>query len=333
MMFPPLCLKNLVIRPPLFCAPMAGITHSAFRRLASDFGGQGAMFTEMLSGKALLHEKIGATPFSKKRDQEGTVWYQLALSGQEDIPRIIDKLKAAARPAALDINAACPAPEILPQGYGASLFRDAGRFERVLKAVRRCWDGALTVKCRIGDDNEKWKQTLCERMKLCEDTGIDAVFVHPRYFNEKLKHRARWELFEWICGRTSLPVIANGDIDGAATIADHSSFFASVRGIMLGRIAVVKPWVFRDFGKAPPPIDYAAVWKTFYGYVLEDFPKEKAIGRLKEFTKYFAQNFQFGHELASRVQSAQSLESLYERALAFLNSNPVVTQRPSVAGL
>jgi hypothetical protein len=60
---------------------------------------------------------------------------------------------------------------------------------------------------------------------------------------------------------------------------------------------------------------------------------EKAIGRIKEFTKYFAQNFQFGHELASRVQSATSLETLHERAMAFFSSHPAITQRPSVAGL
>lgn len=331
--FPALILKNLVIDPPLFLAPMAGITHSAFRRLVSDFGGHGALFTELLSGKALLHEKIGATPFTKKRNQEGIVWYQLALSGEEDIPCIVDKLKAEAMPAALDINAACPAPEILPQGYGASLFRDAGRLERAVQAVRRRWDGPLTLKCRIGDDNAKWRDTLCARLKLCEDNGVDAVIVHPRYFNEKLKHRARWELFEWICRQTSLPVIASGDIDAAETVDAHSALFAPVRGVMVGRFAVVKPWIFRDFGKGPGTIDRTAVWKALYAYVLEDVPREKAIGRIKEFTKYFAQNFMFGHELASRVQSAQSLEILYERAMAFLSSNPAITKTPSVAGL
>jgi tRNA-dihydrouridine synthase len=311
---------------------MAGVTHSAFRRLVSDFGGHGALFTEMLSGRALLHEKIGATPFTIKRGQEGTVWYQLALSGKEDMHRIIDKLMTVS-PAALDINAACPAPEVLPQGYGASLFRNAVRLMHVLKTMRGFWDGVLTVKCRIGDDNENWRETFRDRMKLFEDVGVDAVFVHPRFFNEKLKHRARWELFEWICGQTSLPVIANGDIDGAGAMNAKSALFAPTRGVMIGRIAVVKPWIFRDFGKESLPIDYRAVWETFYAYVLEDFPKEKAIGRIKEFTKYFAQNFLFGHELASRVQSAQSLEILYARALAFLSSSPAVTRNPSVAGL
>jgi tRNA-dihydrouridine synthase B len=332
MIFPPLKLKQLTIDPPVFLAPMAGITHSALRRLVADFGGFGALYTEMLSGKALLHEKIGDTPFTKKRPSEGTVWYQLALSGTEDIAGIIEKLQAVS-PDALDINAACPAPEILQRGFGAALYRDAKRLEGVIRSIRSVWNGVLTVKCRIGDDDREWKQTFRERMKLFADAGIDAVIVHPRFFNEKLKRVARWDLFKWICDQTSLPIIANGDITGVQAFDQHASLFSSVRGIMIGRIAVVKPWIFREFAQGPIAIDYRHVWEKYYSYVLEDFSKEKALGRIKEFTKYFAQNFMFGHELASRVQSAQSLDILYERALVFLNSHPAITRNPAVAGL
>jgi tRNA-dihydrouridine synthase len=332
MIFPPLKLKHLTIDPPVFLAPMAGITHSAFRRLVSDFGGQGALFTEMLSGKALLHEKIGDTPFTKKRPSECIVWYQLALSGAEDIALIIEKLRSVS-PDALDINAACPAPEILPRGFGAALYRDAKRLEAVVRSVRANWSGVLTVKCRIGDDCKDWKETFFERMKLLEGEGVDAVIVHPRFFNEKLRRVARWDLFDWISGQTALPIIANGDITGAPEHSPRASLFSSARGIMLGRMAVVKPWIFREISSGPEAIDYAGVWKKYYAYVLEDFSREKAVGRIKEFTKYFAQNFMFGHELAARVQSAQTLEILYERAMAFLNASPAITQNPAVAGL
>jgi len=332
MIFPPLKLKHLTIDPPVFLAPMAGITHSAFRRLVSDFGGQGALFTEMLSGKALLHEKIGDTPFTKKRPSEGIVWYQLALGGAEDIALIIEKLGAVS-PHALDINAACPAPEILPRGFGAALYRDAKRLESVVRSVRANWGGVLTVKCRIGGDDKDWKATFRDRMKLFEAEGVDAVIVHPRFFNEKLRRVARWELFDWISAQTALPIIANGDITGAPEQSPRAALFSSARGIMIGRMAVVKPWIFREISRGPEVIDYAGVWEKYYSYVLEDFSREKAVGRIKEFTKYFAQNFMFGHELAARVQSAQTLEILFERAQAFLNASPAITQNPAVAGL
>ncbi len=329
---PPIVLKTLTVTPPLFCAPMAGISHSAFRRLVADFGGQGALFTEMLSGPALLHEKIGAVPFTKRRAVEGLVWYQLALSGAEDIPLVIDRLKSIA-PAALDVNAACPAPEILPRGFGAALFRDSQRFAAVLAAVRRSWEGVLTVKCRIGDEDERWKELFVQRLKIMENEGVDALFIHPRFFHEKLKRKARWEIFEWVASKTRLPVIANGDIVSKKQVNDNKKLLAPAAGLMVGRMAIVKPWIFRELSGRPVVIDYASVWSALYRYVLEDFPVEKALGRIKEFSKYFAQNFLFGHEFYRGVQAASSLNAVYANALRFLEATPTVTNHPTVSGL
>ncbi len=311
---------------------MAGITHSAFRRLVADFGGYGALYTEMLSGKAILHEKIGATPFTKKRPEEALVWYQLALTGEEDIARIIQRLSPVAA-VALDINAACPAPEMTSQGCGAALFRDIERFSKAISRVRKSWDGVITVKCRIGDEEANWQSKFIERIRIMESAGIDAIVVHPRFFRDKLKRNARWELFAWIASETSLPIIANGDIESRRQLDDAKAALAPVSGLMVGRMAAVRPWIFRELAGEPVVPDYAATWKTLYEYVLEDFPEEKAFGRIKEFSKYFAQNFLFGHEFYRGVLSAPSLEAVYANALKFLEANPKVTMHPTVRGL
>lgn len=318
---------------------MAGITHSAFRRLVSDFGGYGALFTEMLSGRAVLHEKVESSPFTKRRPKEGVVWYQLAVNGKEDIPEILDRLKRIS-PDALDLNAGCPAPEMERAGAGTALFEDAPRFEAVCKSLRSCWDGALTVKCRLWKNEDNWKPEFLKRLKIMENCGVDAMFVHPRFFDEKLKRRARWELFEWICGQTRLPVIANGDIGSIQDIEQNADAFVPVKGIMIGRQAAVRPWIFREFparlcgrSEALETIDYAEVFSRFFGYVNEDFPPEKAIGRLKEFTKYYACNFFFGHQLRTAVQKAPSLDILYDEAMRFLAGRPRVVERVSVAGI
>jgi tRNA-dihydrouridine synthase len=339
MMLHPLILKNLTIDPPLFCAPMAGVSHSAFRRLVAGFGGYGALFTEMLLGTALLNEKVGATPFTKRCSQEGIVWYQLALSGAEDIPAIVDRLRIA-RPAAIDLNAGCPAPEMERLGAGVSLFGDEMRFEHVLKTLRRTWEGVLTVKCRLWKIETGWRPEFAKRLKIIENCGADAVIVHPRFFNEKLKRKARWKLFEWICNQTRLPVIASGDIGFSDEVKENAGVFASVKGLMIGRQAVVRPWVFGEFrarlcGAEKPVVvtDRAGVWKTFFDYVNEDFQPERAIGRLKEFTKYYSCNFFFGHELRTCVQKAKTVAELYDVAMEFLEGEPKIVERPLVAGV
>jgi tRNA-dihydrouridine synthase B len=332
MIFNPLSIKNRIIDPPLFCAPMAGITHSAFRRLLADFSGYGALFTEMLSGRAILHEEIGNTPFTKRRFVEGKVWYQLAVTSRDNIPEIVERLKIV-EPFALDINAACPAPEMTCQGYGASLFRDLDGFAKTIAVVRQSWDGILTLKCRLGDEGAGWKEKFIERLRIMEKEGIDAVIVHPRFFKDKLKRRARWELFSWIATETSLPIIANGDIVSQKQLREETERLSNISGLMIGRMAVVKPWFFCELSEKPATIDHAATWSTFYNYVLEDFPRGKAIGRIKEFSKYFAQNFLFGHELYRNIQSASDLESVYGNAMRFLKANPKATMYPTVRGL
>src|SRR5512134_3989837 len=108
---PPLVLRGVTFAPPLFSAPMAGVTHSAFRRLLSDFGGYGALYSEMLSGKYLLHEDLERSPWLKRRPAEGRVIYQLLMSDDDRLPEIAARLRRLA-PDAIDLNLACDAPSV-----------------------------------------------------------------------------------------------------------------------------------------------------------------------------------------------------------------------------
>jgi tRNA-dihydrouridine synthase B len=322
--------KNVVISPSLFLAPMAGVTHSAFRRLISDFGGYGALYTEMLSVKALVRENLQTSPFTKRRECEGSVIYQLLMNGDEDVEKITGLLEAH-KVYGIDINLGCPAPEVVYAGAGIALFNDFPRLQKSLEKMRKAWKGLLIVKCRFGKQEEGWEKEFEKRIKLFENTGIDAIVLHPRFMKEKLKRKARWELFPWAASLTVLPVIANGDISNVSDIESHPNWFESVKGLMIGRMAAIKPWIFAEFSGKKAAIDYQEIWQRQYQYINEDFPPEKAIGRIKEFTSYFARNFFFGHNFYSTVNSAPSLDALYDRATAFLASNPQLARNPSTA--
>jgi len=325
-MFESISLNGKTIAPALFLAPMAGITNSAFRRLLADFGGYGALTTEMLSASAFLHENPVLSAFSKRRDCEGMVIYQLRISGEEDLEATFAKLENQ-NPVAIDLNLGCPAPEIQKQASGAALFRDFQRLKQVLKRIRSCYQGTLTVKCRLGDDPERWREPFLERLKLFEDSDIHAIAVHPRFSGEKLKRRARWHEFPWINAQTRLPVIGNGDVRSLQDIQDKRAYFRPLAGLMLGRIVVQKPWIFREFSGQPPlEIDHAEVWQRLYHYTLEDLPPERALGRLKEFTAYFSNNFFFGHELFRECQKTGNVFDIRRAAMRFFESKPKLAQ-------
>ncbi len=139
------------------------------------------------------------------------MFYQFRISSEEDVGALFRKLPMVDC-CGVDLNLGCPAPRIQAQASGCALYRDFGQLRQVLEGIRRHYAGTLTVKVRLGDDPDNWREAFVERLRLFEDCGVHALTVHPRFSTEKLKRRARWHEFPWIAAQTRLPVIGNGDI-------------------------------------------------------------------------------------------------------------------------
>ena len=266
---PLLRIGPLTLSSHLVCAPLAGVTHSAFRRLVAELGGCGLQFTEMLSGRSLLHEDLRSSPYVKRRPAERAVFYQLMLRPGDPIERIVGRLSDIA-PDGIDLNLACDAPAIRLLGAGSALFDDLPALAAVLREARRCWAGPLTVKIRLGHATPDWEARFAERLSLIEDAGVDAITLHARFFEDKRKRPARHERLAWATSRTRLPIIGNGDIAGARTLHARPAAFADVAGVMVGRLAIAQPWVFATWER-PLEVDPGAVWLRLHDYIAEDF--------------------------------------------------------------
>ena len=327
-----LTLNNVDVSPPLFCAPMAGVTHSAFRRLLADFGGYGALFTELLAGRKILREDAATSTFLNRRPEEGKVIYQLLVIGSDKLPDILARLLPL-QPTGIDINCGCGGRDVRRVGGGSALFDDRRRLETVLRGIRKEYSGLFMVKARLGKDVPDWQAAFAERLRILEDCGVDALTVHARFSGQYRRGSARHDLFDWIACQTRLPLIANGDILGAETLARHPEHFARVAGIMVGRLAIAQPWLFAAWGKKDYKPDYLDTWTRLYRYTVEDFGASRAVAPLKEFCKYYAQNFVFGHAFYTSIRSAPDAADLNERALRFLTASPAVDPHPAVSGI
>jgi tRNA-dihydrouridine synthase len=330
--FQSLTLRGVTFEPALFCAPLAGITHSAFRRLLADFGGYGALFTEMLAAKMVLHENPTTSPWLKRRPQEGKVIYQLLVTDTVRLPEIIDRL-APLKPDGLDLNGACSAYNVRRQGGGSDLFDDLDRLRDIIRVMRRHFAGPLTVKIRLGAQRPDWREHLRERLRLMEDEGVDALTIHTRFEEESLNRPARPALYGELASETRLPFIANGDITGAGFVRDRMAQFSAASGLMVGRMAAAQPWVFARWHDSALAVDPAEVWHRLCDYINEDFPPQKALVRIKILAPYFARNFVFGHTLFSALQSAPDLPTALSRADRFLSSAPEVFKDITLAGI
>jgi tRNA-dihydrouridine synthase len=233
---------------------------------------------------------------------------------------------------AIDLNLACDAHTIRACEAGSALFADFAALCRVVTEARRCWPGLLTVKLRLGRRAVDWQARFAERLRLFAETGLDAVIVHPRFFEDKFRRRAQHELIPWIASLTALPLIVNGDLAGPAHVAALAEPMRAAAGIMIGRMALVRPWLFAAWDR-PFVVDHAAVWHRLCDYISEDFPPETALRRVKMFTKYFAANFAFGHSFAVCVANAATLPEAVRRADDFFARSPQLVAQPTVAGI
>ncbi len=332
-LMPPLTLKGVCFEPPLFCAPMAGITHSAFRRLLADFGGYGALFTEMISARMVIHEDPETSPWLKRRPQEKKVIYQLLVSDPVRLSATLARLAPVSQDG-IDINLGCPAATIQQQGGGSNLFDDPARLREIIRTIRHDFNGPLTVKIRLGRPTPDWRTVLHDRLHLLEDEGVDAITLHPRFAEESLnRFNPRHSYYAELAIETRLPIIANGDITGTAYFLANKTHFTPTAGLMIGRMAAARPWIFAQWHQPGLVIDHHEVWTRLCHYMEEDFDPRKGLIRLKVFTPYYARNFVFGHTFAAAIQSAPDWDIARARADEFLSANPPLNHTISLSGL
>ena len=316
-------VRDLHINPPLLLAPMAGLTHSPLRQIISSFGGVGLLSTEMLSARRLPSENPKVSPYLVRTCMEKPLSYQLLIATDADVVPAIDALHRL-QADAIDLNMGCPVRSVGNYGAGFALMEQPEHARRIVVKARKNTPLPLTAKIRLGIELDERK--LKDFCMMLEDEGIDMLSVHARLKKESFARRARWEFVAGIKERLRIPVIVNGGIFCVRDARD-CLYISGADGLMLGRGAVVRPWLFAEIARdvyncriALPVVHLPSVYSTFIDLVNRLFRPERRLGRLKEFTYYFAGNYKFGHQLRSRVQSSKSVDEARERAAIFFKN-------------
>jgi tRNA-dihydrouridine synthase B len=317
-------IRNLLIDPPLLLAPMAGLTHSALRRIMIGFGGVGLLSTEMLSARRLPTENPHVSPYLIRTERESPLSYQLLTSTDKEIGRAIDALHAF-KADAVDLNMGCPSTAVGKFGAGVMLMEQPDEARRIVAKARRRTALPLSVKIRLGSDADSGKlKTFCS---MLEGEGVDMLTVHARFKHEPFARNPRWAYIAEIKECIKVPVIANGGIFSVED-AERCLRVSGADGLMLGRGAVIRPWLFAEIARSvfgsdipEPAVSLPAVYAAFIEALNADYRPIYHLGRLKAFTHYFARNYKFGHSLACRVQSSSSINEARERAGTFFANN------------
>ena len=231
---------------PILLAPMAGYTDIVFRAFCVSFGCD-LTYTEMVSAKGLSFGNAKTADYLTLGDNEASVAVQ--LFGHEpdllaDVAKeVCDKL--GERLCCIDLNMGCPAQKIVSNGDGSALMRTPALAGAIVEAVKKASAVPVTVKFRKGWDGD----TCVSFAKVLEEHGADAITLHPRTRVQQYEGTADRSAIAAVKAAVSIPVIGNGDITSGQS-AKEMLERTHCDGLMVGRGALGRPWIFREIKAA-----------------------------------------------------------------------------------
>lgn len=222
-------------------APLAGYSDLPFREVVKKFGAD-ITVSEMISVHALAFKNKKTLKMVEKSPLENPFALQIAGNDMDIITRAVERLNPLKENIQiLDLNCGCPAPKVSNHGSGSSLLKDLNKLVEILKLIRKVSEiPYLSVKVRLGFD----KKIPLEIANALNDAPINYAVVHGRTKTDGYKkERIDYDSIALMKQILYVPLIANGEINNvqkSQEVLKHTG----ADGLMIGRAAVEKPWIF-----------------------------------------------------------------------------------------
>lgn len=236
-------IGNVEIENQLVLAPMAGITNEAFRSICKEMGA-GLVVCEMISDKALSFHNAKTIKMTGVNQNEHPLSMQIFGADKETLVYAAKWIYENTDADIIDINMGCPVNKVAKRaGAGSSLLRNLNKVYEITKAVVEATPLPVTVKIRIGWDENNINAV--ENAKMIEKAGACAIAVHGRTRAQMYSGHANLDVIKDVVEAVNIPVVGNGDIvDGPSAL--HMLEYTGCKAIMIGRGALGNPWIFKE---------------------------------------------------------------------------------------
>lgn len=234
-------IGTLKLDPPVFLAPLAGITDVPFRNLVSKFGA-GLVVSEMVASQ----EMVQARPSTRARAELGFGRENTSVQiAGRDAHWMSECAKLCQDQGAqiIDINMGCPAKKVTNGYSGSALMRDPDHALSLIEAVVGAVSVPVSLKMRLGWDDDQLN--AAEIARKAEAAGVQMIVVHGRTRCQFYKGKADWNAIAKVKDAVSVPVIANGDIVDTPS-AQQALRASGADGVMVGRGAQGRPWLLAE---------------------------------------------------------------------------------------
>ncbi|MBP7118342.1 MAG: tRNA dihydrouridine synthase DusB [Candidatus Cloacimonetes bacterium] len=314
---------------PLYLAPLAGYTDAAFRRLCKDWGVD-YLVSEMVSADGLIRDSRKTIDYIRFSEYERPFVIQLFGSAPLVMAKAAEFL-IPMNPDWIDINMGCPVKKVVRRGAGSALMKDVPRAVEMVKEVNRALAGRIpvSVKFRSGWDSNSINY-LDFGLKM-QEAGADLLCLHPRTQKQMFSGLSNWDHIRELKQRISIPLIGNGDVSSLETALQMKQCTAC-DGIMIGRGALGKPWLFKQIKQFISHDSYDPITKgdlldtalRHLKYALEDKREDVVVREMRSQLCHYSKGLPGGAELRNTINHCHSADEIRLHLLSFFSSYPVM---------
>ena len=309
----PVKIGAFTFNDPVFLAPMAGVTDTAYRVIAHDMGCPLA-FAEMVSSQGIHYRNEHTMKMLRTEAGERPIAMQIFAKSAAMAAEAAAYIEEIGTADILDFNMGCPAPKVVKNGEGSALMREPKKAEEILTAVRRATKLPFTVKMRLGWDDAS--RNAVEIARMAEAVGVDAVAVHGRTREQFYSGNADYAAIAEVKRAVNIPVIVSGDIRRPADLA-RALDITGADAVMIGRGAQGNPWIFpqlihwlRTGDELPPPTltERAQVILRHLGLLVGYKGEYIGIREMRKHAAWYTRGLKGSAELRERFNRAASRE-------------------------
>lgn len=300
-------------------APLAGISDWPFRLLCQERGAD-VLVTEMISAMGLMMAPQKSRAYQlllASHPEESNLVAQIFGKDPDYMAKAAARLSALPQYVGIDINCGCPAPKVTGSGSGSALMKDIKKAGEIIRAVRKATDQPLSVKMRIGWDEDH--KNAVDFARMCEEAGADSLCVHGRTRAQQYSGRADWDMIAQVKQAVGIPVIANGDVftpDDALAIINQTG----ADGIAIGRGALGNPWLFGQIKQAlagdtpslPSPDDILSTALTHLNRMVAFKGERWALIEMRKHFAWYLKGTKGSAAVRAKINTTESLAELTE---------------------
>lgn len=307
---------------------MAGITDWAFRILSEEQGCDSAT-TEMISAQGFLSARKSRNAYQRliaRAPFEKPLCVQLFGHDPLYMSQAAHVLSQMQRYVCIDINMGCPAKKVTSGGSGSALMKDERLAGKIISSVVKASLLPVSVKMRLGWDHEHINAVKIAR--IAEEEGAAYVTVHGRTTIQQYSGHADWTEIAKVKENVRIPVVANGDITGAAS-AREALNITSADGLAVGRASLGNPWVFKEIrfgiqGKpyhSPLPEERLSMAERHAGYLRASLPEHRALLEMRKFYAWYIKGLRGASEARSRINTVSSFDDIHSILQELVSEN------------